>query len=260
MRHLIFFYLLLGLLFASCSYKQDQILFEQKKATADSLSQKNYANIANYRIQPQDILQIRNIQNDKSIIDLTVAASSGTGITSPIVSQPTNYQVEDDGTIALTGIGRVRVAGLTRGEVTSYLEKLYSKDYLKNPIFEVKIVNLKVTLLGEIKAPGNYLLVKDKTTLVQLVGEAGGFTDRANEKKIKIIRGDKSNPTIIEIDMSDIKSLADPRTVIQNDDIVYVSQNRRAIRTEKVNTFSTVVQPALLVFNTALIIFTLARR
>ncbi len=260
MRHLTLVYLIFGLFFtSSCSYKQDQILFEQKKAIADTLLQKTFANIVNYRIQPQDILQIRNIQNDKSIIDLN-AATASTGISNVIVAQPANYPVEDDGTIALTGIGRVRVAGLTRGEATTYIEQLYGKSYLKNPILEVKIVNLKVTVLGEIKSQGNYLLAKDKTTLVQLIGEAGGLTPAANEKNIKIIRGDKKNPEVTEIDLSNIQSLSDPRAILQNDDIIYISQNRRAVRSDKVSTFATIIQPALIIFNTALIIFTLARR
>jgi polysaccharide export outer membrane protein len=259
MRYFIFVYLIIGLLFTSCSYKQDQILFEQKQAVPDSILQKSYANIRNYRIQPQDILQIRNIQNDKSIVDLT-AASAGSAVANGITIQVTNYPVEDDGTIALTGIGRVRVAGLTRGEATKYLEELYGKAYLKDPILEVKIVNLKVTILGEIKGQGNYILSKDKTTLVQLIGEAGGLTERANEKNIKIIRGDKKNPEVTEIDMSNIRSLSDPRTILQNDDIIYISQNRRAVRADKVQVFSTIIQPALIIFNTALIIYTLARR
>lgn len=183
MRILIFAFLTFSLLSAltSCSYKQDQVLFEQKM-NLDSTAQKNIAAITNYTIKPQDILQIRNLQNMSYIVDSppeSGAASGGSGTS----SQGQTYQVEEDGSIALPVIGHVQVVGLTRLEATKKIEDLYRKTLLKDPIIELKIVNLKITLLGEIHAQGNYPLVKDKTTLIEIIGEAGGLTDKADPKK-----------------------------------------------------------------------------
>ncbi|MDB5117917.1 MAG: polysaccharide export protein [Mucilaginibacter sp.] len=260
MRPLIPVYLIFGLLFifTSCSYKQDQVLFEQKNSIPDSVLQKNTANISNYRIKPQDILQITNIQNSKNIIDLN-PVNSGNVANSSNSQQGETYQVEEDGTVALTGLGRVQVAGLTRVEARKYIEEQYRKGPLKDPIIDLKIVNLKVTILGEIKSQGNFLLKKDKTTLIELIGEAGGLTEKADEKNIKIIHSDQPNSKPEIIDLSNIRSLSDPRTILQNNDIIYISQNRKAIRNNNIQNFSTVIQPALILFNTALIIFTLTR-
>jgi polysaccharide export outer membrane protein len=256
MRPKIFIFLFSGLLFilASCSYKQDHVLFEKQSPIPDSNFYSNSVNISNYRIKPQDILQIINIQSSKNIIDLTIA-NNGVGTTSSS-QQGENYQVDDDGTIALTGLGRVKIAGLTRVEARKVIEKLYGGKYLTDPLLEVKIVNLKISIFGEVRQPGNFMLTKDRTTLIEVIGEAGGLTDKADEKTIKIIRSNRK-PEII--DLSDIKSLYDPRIILQNDDIVYISQNRRALRDNNIQNFSTVVQPALIIFNTALIIFSLTR-
>ena len=255
MRYYLIVICIFYFLFSSCSYKQDHVFLEYKNSKIDSVSKKDLSTTENYRIKPQDILQITNIQNSKNIIDLT--PSNGNGVTTNAVSQQgETYLVDDDGNIALTGIGRVKVAGLTRVEARKYIEELYSKD-LKNPILELKITNLKVTVLGEIKSQGNFQLIKDKTTLIEVIGEAGGLTDRADEKNVKIIRGNQKTEII---DLSDIKSLSDPRIILQNNDIVYVSQNRKAIRNDNIQNFSIVTQPALILFNTALIIFTLIRR
>jgi polysaccharide export outer membrane protein len=260
MRLSLFTYLILGLLFilTSCSYKQDNVLFQQKRSTPDSALQKNFSNPGNYRIKPQDILQIKNVQNSKNIIDLTPSANTAIS-SSSIAQQDEDYRVEDDGTVALTGLGRVHVEGLTRIKATKYIEELYHKSFLKDPILELKIVNLKVTMLGEIKAQGSYPLTKDRTTLIEMIGLAGGLTDRANERNVEIIRGDQKNPEVIEMDLSDLKSLSDPKAILQNNDIVYIKQNKRAVRTNKLQNFSTIMQPALLLINTALIIFTLVR-
>lgn len=259
MRFPFFICLIIGLIFicSACSDKPYQVLFEQKAKKQDSTFQKSVSNIRNYRIKPQDILQIRNLQNSKTIIDLNpeIGNSIPQGNNTTV---PETFQVEDDGTVALTGLGHVHVAGLTRLEAMKSIEELYHKD-LQNPIIELKIINLKVTVLGEIKTQGAYPLTKDRTTLVEVIGLAGGLTDKADETNVEIIRGEETNPATIRIDLSNINSITDPKAVLQSGDIIYFAQNKRAVRTDKVQTFSATVQPALLVLSTALLIFTVLR-
>jgi polysaccharide export outer membrane protein len=248
-----------GLLFSSCSYKQNQLLFEQSKVLPDSVYQKIRANVSGYRIQPQDILQIRNIQESKNLVDL--AAGSGTaGNPATSTQQGETYEVDDDGTIPLTGLGRIKVAGLTRVDARKYIEDLYNKKYLKEALFDVKLLNLKVTVLGEVKSPGNYVLTKDNTKLIDILGEAGGLTEKANEQNIQIIRGEQQNPDVTTVSLREAKTLYDSRTILKNNDVIYVAQNKPAIRAQKVQNFSVIAQPLLLLVNTALIIFTLARQ
>ncbi len=242
-------------LLSSCSTRQHQLLFSNQSVQADSIKVQPIA-ASVYHIMPQDVLQIRNLQN---VSYITGDAGGTTGSASAGSSSGQTYQVEDDGTVALPVIGHIKVSGLTRYDAEKQIETLYRKTLLKDPIIEVKIINLKVTLLGEVKSQGNYPLTKEQTTLVDVLGTAGGLTDRANEKTIKIIRGDKANPQVTQFDLSDIKTLADPRLVLQNNDIVYVAQSKRAIRADNLQNVSTIVQPALLLLNTALIIISFTR-
>jgi len=260
------FYFSLAL--SSCSFKQQQVLFEHQAPVVDSSTfnaTNNGSGTSDYHIKSQDILQIRNLQNAKYIVDaLPSAMSSGSASassgTSGNAGEGQTYQVEDDGTVALPLIGHQMVAGLTRAEAQKMIEGIYSKTELVNPIIDLKIINLKVTLLGEIRAQGNYPLTKDKTSLVEIIGSAGGLTELANEKNIKIIRGDPKKPQIIEVDLSNIKTLADPRIILQNNDIVYIAQNKRAIKNDQLQNVTTTLQPGLIILNTALIIYTLIHR
>jgi polysaccharide export outer membrane protein len=249
--------------FTSCSYKQQQVLFQKQIAIADStrISNSNSGSgTSDYHIKSQDILQIRNLQSPKYIVDdVPVSTTSSGGTNGGSASQGQNYQVEDDGTVALPIIGHVAIAGLTRAEAAKRVEELYRKE-LKDPIIDLQIINLKVTILGEIRSQGNFPLVKDKTTLIEMIGEAGGLTEKANEKNIKIIRGDPKNPQISEIDLSNIKTLGDPRMILQNNDIIYIAQNKRAVKNDQLQNLSTTIQPALIILNTALIIYTLIHR
>ncbi|MBD1392907.1 polysaccharide biosynthesis/export family protein [Mucilaginibacter sp. ZB1P21] len=243
---------------SSCSYKQSQLLFQASGTKPDSTAAHTSQTISGspYRIHPLDQLQIRNLQSIKSLVDQSPAPNSN--ISGGSAAQGQIFQVEEDGTVALPEIGHVRVEGLTRVEATKLIEDQYKKNVLVNPVFEIKVINLKVTLFGEVKSQGNYPLVKDNTTLVELLGEAGGLTQSANEKSIKIIRGD-ANKTVTEIDLSKLSSISDPRAILQNGDVIYVSQNKRGIRSDNLQNITTLVQPVLLLVNTALVLLTLSR-
>jgi len=259
MRRLIFSHLFLAaiIIFSSCSDKQYQILFQQRNSISDSLTRKNPTSTKYYQIQAQDILQIRNLQDDKFIVNQTPAnlnTTTGNNTTGE------SFQVKDDGTVTMPDIGTVQVAGLTRIEAQKLIEDMFRKTLLKDPIIELKITNLKVTIFGEVKTQGNFPLVKDKTTLVELIGEAGGLTEKADEKNIEIIRGTENNPKVIAVDFSNIRYINDPSTVLQSGDIVYIAQNRRAARSDNLQNFSTIFQPVLILFNTALILYTLIHK
>ena len=250
-------YIISGLiaLFSSCSYKQNQVLFERNPNNTEIPAQNNFDDNGLYKIKTEDILQVRNLQSLKFILD-DVGSSPGTTQSGGSATGQT-YPVERDGTVALPVIGRVKVAGLTRYDASKAIEDLYGKKLIKDPIIEVRIINLKVTVFGEVRAPGNYPLVKDRTTLVEILGEAGGLTDKANEKRIKIVRGGPLNPQIMELNLRELESLSNPAAIMQNQDIVYVEQNKRAIRNEKFQNLSVVAQPALLLLNTALLLISL---
>jgi polysaccharide biosynthesis/export protein len=246
----------------SCATKQKQLLFEQPAAVSDSVQNEqsnNGSGTINYRIHSQDILQIRNLQSTKFIVD-DAPQTNTVGAGGNTASQGQNYQVEDDGTVALPVIGHIQVAGLTRAKAAKKIEDIYRKDLLKDPIIDLKIVNLKVTLLGEVKSQGNFPLIKDQTNLVELIGEAGGLTERANEKNIKIIRGDPKNPQITIVDLSKTQTLADPRIILQNNDIIYIAQNKRAVKNDELQNVTTTLSPAFLILNPALLIYTLIHR
>jgi polysaccharide export outer membrane protein len=258
--HSTYLILILLLILSSCAYKQNQVLFEKRGSTADSISvKKNQADISNYRIQPQDNLQIRDVQNSKIIVDL--AAGNTTTPNSGALNTPVEtVQVEEDGTVPLTGLGRVRVEGLTRLEAMNKIQKLYQDSFLKAPMIELKITNLKVNVFGEVKSPGSFQLIKDRTPLTDILAAAGGLTDKADEKNVKIVRGTGPNPTEIIIDLSDIHSKTDPRAVLQNGDLIYIKQNDKTVRNDALQNFTTIIQPALIVISALILILSLVKK
>lgn len=218
-----------------------------------------------YKIKINDRLAVRNVQNPEfgatNSSAVIGASSSGNNSNSPSGSAQNvlAYPVEPDGMVNLPAIGKVEVAGLTRREATFKIQEIYKTKLLKDPIIELTVVNLKVTLLGEFGRQGNFYLEKDNTDLIEIIGEAGGISKTADPKSLKIIRGDRSHPEIIYVNLNDINSLASKKLVLQNNDIIVIQQTKGQALSERLQSFNNIVQPLLVVVNLATLIFALTR-
>ena len=100
-----------------------------------------------------------------------------------------DFDVNDQGEIALPLIGQVKVAGRTISEVESLITQRYGKDYLVDPRVNVEVLNYRpFFILGEVKNPGSYPYVSGMTA-VNAVALAGGYTNRASKGHIYIKHG-----------------------------------------------------------------------
>lgn len=249
--------LCIALLGSSCSTHYKNALFTNKTDLVTDTVKTVYVVNSDeeaggyYKIKANDILAIRNLQDIRYIT--ATETQNGT-------PQLTNYRVEDDGNVTLPVIGKVQVTGLGRKAAAAKIEEIYKQKLLKDPIIELTIVNLKVTLLGEFVKQGNYLLEKENTTLIDIIGEAGGISPKADAKTLKIIRGNRQNPQIIYVNLKDINSLARPELILKNNDIIYIEPQGIYNTQERVQSLSSVFQPVLIILNTALIIYTFSRK
>ncbi len=207
-------------------------------------------------IKAGDLLNIRNLQNKNLIAGEIVGSTSSSSMMQANV-QP--YLVEDDGTVSLPVLGRMKLAGMTRLEAQKFLEKEYKKTLLVDPIITLSIVNLKVTVLGEFGSQGNYLLTKDQTNLVEIIGEAGGLSTKADKRHLKIIRGDLKNPEVILVNLENVNTLSDPRLILRNNDIVYAAPRGVFRSQENLNLANTFLQGGLVILNTFLLVYNLSK-
>jgi len=260
------FYSFVLILFTACSARkarQQKTLFNHPSdIVTDTIKQVYVVNdkgiSTNYKIRVNDWLAIRNVQD----INFGGKSATTTAITTTVSGGTQNvlsYEVEQDGKVNLPAIGKVDVIGLTRREASNKIEQIYQDKQLPNPIIELSIVNLKVTLLGEFSKQGNFLLQRDNTTLIDILGEAGGITKTADPKTLKIFRGDRTDPEIIHINLNDYKSLASQKLILQNNDIIVIQPDKNVAVAEKLQGFNNIIQPLLVVVNLAVLIFTLTR-
>jgi len=203
-----------------------------------------------YRLQPGDRLLIRNLQNPTIL--------SGDEKTASVAQQ--TFLIGPDSLLTIPALGKVNLTGLTVTGAEQRLQSLYADKILNRPIIEITVSNFQATVLGEVRSPNKYVLEHENLSLVELLGQAGGPTPRANLNRVKIVRGDPKNPEILFVNLKNAETLKDPHLQIQNHDVVYLEPTRLNGTGDSVSGFSTVVQPILIIVNTFLVIFTLARK
>jgi len=161
---------------------------------------------SDYRIGRQDLLQISVF--DLKELDQTV-------------------RVADDGSITLPLLGRLSVAGLTKGELEATIARLLEERYVRNPqvtIFVKEYESKKVAVSGAVKKPGTYEMLGEKT-LLEMISQAGGL-DAEPGKQIYIFRqnndGGEAQRLAVDLDRLVYRAEAALNVALAPGDIVYV--------------------------------------
>lgn len=100
------------------------------------------------------------------------------------------FFVGGSGNISLPLIGEVRAQGLTVPELQTSVETALKEGYLREPRVSVEVLNYRpFYILGEVESPGEYPYTNGLSVL-NAVATAGGFTYRANQRRVFIKRSD----------------------------------------------------------------------
>lgn len=142
-------------------------------------------------------------------------------------------EVSSEGNITLPLMGKVTVAGKTSIEAEREIAEILDRDYLVNPEVVIEVTEKyasktekTVVLLGQVKTPGSQPFPKaGRFTLLQAIAVAGGFSDVANIKKIKIIRGGEEKGQVIRANAEEIISGSKPDIELEDGDIINVAES-----------------------------------
>lgn len=141
------------------------------------------------------------------------------------------YQVKSDGTIDIPLIGAVEVSGKSVEQVEKELLVEF-RDYLKEPSINVRLVNFKVTVLGEVNQPGVYEAPNAEMTLPEALGRAGDMTIFGKRTNILVVRKTGDSFTYHRFDLTDPQLMASKDIYLKNNDVIYVEPSKGKIRTE----------------------------
>ena len=131
--------------------------------------------------------------------------------------------LNDSGQVSLPRLGPVYLQGLTVQQAEARLVQAYSA-MLVNPVINVRVLNREVTLLGEVTAPGNYLLEKETNSLAELLGRAEGLTFYGNPKAVQLVRAVNGQQRRYLIDLQKTGAVAQQQIVVMAGDVIYVPE------------------------------------
>ena len=221
-------------LFASCqSYKKVPYLQDTEVMERTVLQE----NLYDAKIMPKDLLTIVVSCTSPELavpFNLTVAstasvAARNTQVTTQPILQP--YLVDNDGKINFPVLGELKVGGLTkRGAEQLIVEKL--KPYIKEtPIVTVRMVNYKISVIGEVVRPGTFTISDEKVNLLEALAMAGDMTVWGVRDNVKLIReGADGKQKIVTLDLNKAETILSPYYWLQQNDIVYVTPNKAKAR------------------------------
>ncbi|MCR5003199.1 MAG: polysaccharide biosynthesis/export family protein [Bacteroidales bacterium] len=142
------------------------------------------------------------------------------------------YTVDKNGDIDFPVIGKLHVAGLTREEVSALVKnELAARDQVKDAVVTVEFMNLRFSVLGEVKTPGIYDINKDVITIIDAISDAGDLTIYGIRGNVLVKRIENGTEVIYRVDMQSLESvLKSPVYYLQQNDVVYVEPNMTKAR------------------------------
>lgn len=213
------------------------------------------------KIQPDDLLSIvvsaydLNAVRPFNLMSETRPVAEAAGITYNNSNQQQAYLTAQDGTIDFPVLGRIKVAGLSRTELSEMLSKRIS-EYVKDPIVTIRIVNFKVSLLGEVAAPGTYQFEGERLTLPAALGLAGDLTMYGRRDNVLVIRDNGETKKYKYLDLRSADILNSEYYYLQQNDVVYVEPNRAQVQSSSFNRNTAIyVSIASLLLSAMVIIF-----
>lgn len=212
----------------SCGNAKNAIYFDENSSSAFLSKVTSLEPV----IQKNDLLSIAVSSASLEAADLfnqqndVAARLSGSG---PL-SQVTGYLVDQDGFINFPVLGKIQVAGRIKKDVRDEITSLLiSKNLLIEPIVDIRYLNYKVTILGEVKNPSSLTIPNEKVSLLEALGLVGDITIYGRRDNITLIRDEEGVKRIRKIDLTTNEIFNSPYYYLQSNDIVYVQPNKDRI-------------------------------
>lgn len=131
------------------------------------------------------------------------------------------YLVGNDEMINFPVIGRINLTGLTLTEAHGRMREELIK-YVKDPIVNLRYLNFKVTVIGEVNRPSTFTVDNDRINVLEALGLAGDMTAFGKRENVLVIRESEGTRYMERLDLNSTETLSSPYFYLQQNDIVYV--------------------------------------
>lgn len=140
------------------------------------------------------------------------------------------YLVNTDGDIDFPVLGIIHVSGKTKQQIAEQIQgEIYPKYIKLIPTVEIRLMNFKVTVLGQVKNPGVYTSNNERMNILEALAKAGDLDIKGDRENIMLIRtGPDGKRQVHRLNIHDRDLLLSPLFNLQQNDFIYVVPNRSA--------------------------------
>ena len=215
------------LILQSCTSKKD-VLYLQNAKMLDATS----INLSEITIQPNDILKITvgSLVPEAALPYNKV--STGTIQSNSIeIMKLEGYVVSPEQTIDFPVLGSLSVAGKTTQQLADQIKKeLEEGGHLSNPNVDIRLLNAKFTVLGEVRNPGTFNYTDTNLTVLQALGMAGDLTINGQREDVLLVREVDGTRKITHINLKSADWMNSDSYQLRPNDVLIVNPNERIIK------------------------------
>jgi polysaccharide export outer membrane protein len=245
-----FLYLFVSLFLFSCVSKK-KIVYMQ-----DIDNQKSYESSMRYEptLQPDDLLNvIVSAENPEVTLPFNLPQIQGNYGLNESQSNIKTYLIDNDGFIEFPVVGKMKLGGLTRTQAIALLKEKISF-YITNPSVNLRIINFKISILGQVVKPGSYTIQSERVTFLEALSLAGDLAVYGKRNNILVIHEQEGKKTYTRIDLTKTDILSLENYYLSQNDIIYVEPNKTFINSSAVGPNITVILTGITVLTTILIL------
>lgn len=200
---------------------------------ANNIQNKTYEEATKYEavLQPDDLLSIQVLGES---LEATLPFNlPEMGQNDSEYRNIRTYLIDNEGYIEFPVLGRLKLSGLTRSEAKNKLAAAIS-EYVVKPTINFRIVNFKISVLGEVVRPGTYQTQGERVTLLEALGLAGDLTIYGRRDNVLLIRETEGKKTHTRIDLADASFIDSEFYYLRQNDVVYVEPNNTKIHSSTI--------------------------
>ncbi len=211
----------------ACISKKD-VLYVQNAKTLDAST----VALNDITIQPNDILRITvSSLVPEAAVPYNKVIASTVQANSLEIMKLEGYVVSNEQTIQYPVLGSITVANKTTNQLAMDIKKrLEEGGHLSNPTVDVRLLNSKFTVLGEVKNPGTFNYTEANLNLLQAIGYAGDLTINGQREDVLLMREVDNKRQINHINLKTADWMTTDLYQIKPNDVIVVNPNQRVIK------------------------------
>ncbi len=138
------------------------------------------------------------------------------------------YLVNIDGELNFPVLGKIKVKDLTTKQLNALLTDRLSV-YIQNPVVNIRLVNFKISVLGEVKSPGTFPIPNERVSVLEAISLAGDLTIQGKRSKVLLVREENGKRVFVNIDLTNKALFNSPYYYLAQNDVLYVTPNKAKI-------------------------------